>query len=269
MGQVILVTGASAGIGALCAQRLAAQGHKVYAASRRGSAPEGCTPVIMDVDRDDSVNSGIETLLKAERRIDAVVHCAGWGLAGAIEDTAPAEAQAQFETLFFGAHRVCRAVLPSMRKQGGGKIVLISSLVADIPVPYQAFYSAAKAALASYAEALWLECAPFGIRVVNVEPGNFRTEFTGARRRSAAWNADSAHAKSAEASIAWMEHDERRAPPPDAVVERIVAVLGQARPALHHVVVAHTFERVGAWLRCVLPERLYLAVVLKVFRVTP
>ena len=103
--------------------------------------------------------------------------------------------------------------------------------------------------------------------MVNIQPGNFRTEFTDARRRSVAWTSSSAHAKSAAASIAWMENDERRAPPPDAVVSRILSVLDASRPALHHVVVAHAFERVGAWLRRLLPEALYLNVVLRVFRV--
>lgn len=260
----VLVTGASSGIGFLCAERLATLGRRVLAASRRGTAPPGCEGLVMDVDDDASVARAVH----AAGPIDAAVLCAGWGLAGAIEDTPAADAKAQFETNFFGAHRVVLALLPGLRARGSGRIVLVSSLAAAVPLPYQAFYSASKAALSNYAEALRLELAPSGIRVSCIEPGNFRTGFTGSRRRAAGWTATSAHSAGAEASLRWMEQDELRAPPPDAVVERIVAVLEHPRPPLRHIVVAHAFERIGAWLRAALPQRLYEKIALKVFRVS-
>lgn len=259
----ILVTGASSGIGALCAERLAAAGHAVLAASRRGLAPPGCEALVMDVDDDASVTRGVA----AAGALDAVVLCAGWGLAGAIEDTPAAEARAQLETNFFGAHRVVHAVLPGLRARGAGRIVVVSSLAAAVPLPYQALYSASKAALSSYAEALRLELAPCGVRVCCIEPGNFRTGFTGSRRRASGWTASSAHHASASASLEWMERDELRAPPPDAVVRRVLAVLEHPDPPLRHVVVAHALERVGAALRALLPQRLYEKLALKVFRV--
>jgi len=259
----VLVTGASSGIGFLCAERLASAGYRVLAASRRALAPRGCEPVAMDVDDDASV----EHAIAAAGPLDAIVICAGWGLAGAIEDTPVAQARAQFETNFFGAHRVVHAALPGMRARGAGRIVLVSSLAAAVPLPYQAFYSASKAALSNYAEALRLELAPSGVHVVCIEPGNFRTGFTGSRRRAAGWTQDSPHAASCEASLQWMERDELRAPPPAAVVRRLVAVLEQPVPVLRHVVVAHAFERIGAWLRALLPQRLYERVALKVFRI--
>ena len=259
----MLVTGASSGIGLLCAQQLAATGWHVLAASRRASAPPGCTALAMDVDDDAAVVAAVQ----AAGPVDAVVLCAGWGLAGAIEDTPAAEAKAQFETNFFGAHRVVRAVLPALRARRAGHIVLVSSLAAAVPLPYQALYSASKAALSNYAEALRLELAPSGVRVCCIEPGNFRTGFTGSRRRAAGWTAQSAYAAGATASLEWMERDELRAPPPDAVVRRIVAVLDDPDPPLRHVVVAHAFERAGAWLRLLLPARVYEAIARKVFRV--
>ncbi|HUP91269.1 MAG TPA: SDR family NAD(P)-dependent oxidoreductase [Solimonas sp.] len=267
MSRIVLVTGASSGIGRLAAERFAREGAKVYAASRRARAPQGCTGLAMDVDRDEAVSGAIGSVLAAEGRIDAVVHCAGWGLAGAIEDCSPAEAQAQFETNFFGAHRVVRAALPALR-ESKGTIVLVSSLAAGVPLPYQAFYSASKAALTSYAEALRLELHPFGVRVACIAPGNFRTDFTGSRRRAAGWTAASVHASRSEESVKWMEQDEVRAPPPDAVVAAIVRAVADADPKLHQVVVAQVFERIGAALRQLLPQRLYLAIARKVFRVS-
>jgi NAD(P)-dependent dehydrogenase (short-subunit alcohol dehydrogenase family) len=258
-----LVTGASSGIGSLVAAQLAATGWRVLAASRRALAPPGCVGLAMDVDDDASVARALVDV----RQLDAVVLCAGWGLAGAIEDTPAAEARAQFETNFFGAHRVVRAVLPAMRARREGHVVLVSSLAAAVPLPYQAFYSASKAALSSYAEALRLELAPSGVRVSCIEPGNFRTGFTGSRRRAAGWTAASSYAAGAAGSLEWMERDELRAPPPDAVVRRIIAVLDDPDPALRHIVVAHALERVGAWLRALLPARIYELLARKVFRV--
>jgi NAD(P)-dependent dehydrogenase (short-subunit alcohol dehydrogenase family) len=261
--RAVLVTGASSGIGAQVAAHLASAGWRVLAASRRALAPPGCTGLAKDVDDDASVAQA----LAGVGPLDAVVLCAGWGLAGAIEDTPAAEARAQFETNFFGAHRVVRAVLPAMRARRAGHVVLVSSLAAAVPLPYQAFYSASKAALSSYAEALRLELAPSGVRVSCIEPGNFRTGFTGSRRRAAGWTGASPYAAGAEGSLQWMERDELYAPPPDAVVRRIIAVLDEPDPALRHVVVAHAFERVGAWLRVLLPARLYESLARKVFRV--
>lgn len=264
---VILVTGASSGIGWLAAERLAASGRKVFAASRRGTAPPGCTGLVMDVDGDASVDAAVAQVLEGAGHIDAIVLCAGFGIVGAVEDTTATEARAQFETNFIGAHRVVRAALPALRRRQRGRVVLVSSLVAAVPIPYQAFYSASKAALSSYAEALRMELAPAGIRVSCIEPGNFRTGFTGSRKRVGGWTSASPHAASCEASLKWMEHDELRAPAPEAVSARIAAVLDHPDPAFRHVVVAHALERVGVWLRAVLPYRLYEAIALKVFRV--
>src|SRR5688572_13352137 len=186
----VLVTGASSGIGWQVAAHLVASGWRVFAASRRALAPPGCTGLTMDVDDDTSVTRALADV----GPLDAVVLCAGWGLAGAIEDTPAAEARAQLETNFFGAHRVVRAVLPAMRERRCGHVVIVSSLAATVPLPYQAFYSASKAALSSYAEALRLELAPSGVRVCCIEPGNFRTGFTGSRRRAAGWTAGSPYA---------------------------------------------------------------------------
>ena len=267
MSRVVLITGASSGIGLLVAEHLASRGDAVFAASRRGTAPARTRSIVMDVDRDESVASGVAALLAERGRIDAAVLCAGFGIAGAIEDTPAHEARAQFETNFFGAHRVVQAVLPAMRAQGGGRIVLVSSLAAQVPLPYQALYSASKAALSSYAEALRMELAPFGVRVSCIEPGNFRTGFTGSRRRVSGWTSASAHGARSEASLQWMESDEQKAPPPQAVATTVARLLDHEAPPLRVVVVANTFEKVGAWLRALLPYRLYEAIALRVFRV--
>jgi NAD(P)-dependent dehydrogenase (short-subunit alcohol dehydrogenase family) len=262
----VLVTGASSGIGHACAEHLHAAGWRVHAASRREIAPAGCAPVALDVDDDASVAAGIERVLAAAGRIDALVHCAGYGLAGAIEDTTLAEARAQLDTNFFGAVRVTRALLPALRRQGGGRLVYVSSLAAGVPLPYQAYYSASKAALSNWAEALRLELHPFGIGVTAIEPGNVRTGFTASRRWVAARGGSSPYAATSEASIAWMEKDEANGAEPMLVVRAVADALSAGWPPIRRVV-AKPGERLSAAIARRLPQRLYEAVALRVFRV--
>ena len=149
-----LATGASAGIGRACADELHAAGWTVTGASRRGTTSTGWTGLVMDVDDDDSVRAG--------GRIDALVASAGWGLAGAVEQCTIGEAKAQLETNFWGCVRVLQQVLPAMRAQGGGRIVLMSSIGGVIGIPFQAFYSASKFALEGLGEAVRTRWRPRG-----------------------------------------------------------------------------------------------------------
>lgn len=260
MNQVVLVTGASSGLGLACAQALVAAGHRVYAASRRPPELAGCVPLTMDVDREASVTAAIAQLLAAEPRVDALVHCAGFGIAGAIEDTADDEAHAQFETNFFGATRVIRALLPQLRTQGHGLILNVGSLVTQLPVPFQAYYSASKAALECYSEALRFEVAPFGIRVACIEPGNFATGFTAQRRRVRGWVAQSPYAARSESSVTWMEQDEKKGLPPSRFAAQVRRIVERDDRRFRHLAIA-PIEHAGLWLRRVLPfawyERLF------------
>src|SRR5262249_31906606 len=133
-------------------------------------------------DDDGSVDEGVKAVIDKAGRLDGVINNAGWGLMGAIEDTSIEEAKAQLETNFFGVLRVCRAVLPIMRRQGGGTIINISSLAAIVGVPFSGLYSASKFALEGMSESRRLEVRHQGIRVVLVEPGDFRTNFPAMRR---------------------------------------------------------------------------------------
>src|ERR1700728_2694967 len=122
MGGVILITGASAGIGLACADRQHRSGWKVYGASRRGTSPGGWSPMVMDVDDDGSVAAGFEAIAAAGEGLNAVVACAGWGLAGAAENTPISAAKDQMETNFWGEVRVVQHALPVMRRQGRGRV---------------------------------------------------------------------------------------------------------------------------------------------------
>ncbi len=256
--RVAIVTGASAGIGQRVACRLHEQRWVVVGASRRGTGSDGWASLAMDVDDDRSVADGVQEIIGEYGRIDAMVACAGWGLAGAVEQTPIAEAKAQLETNFWGAVRVVQAVLPTMRRQGSGRIVLISSIGGVIGIPFQAFYSASKFAMEGYGEALAYEVAPFGIHVSLVQPGNVRTDFTGSRRHVGAPADDNPYVETAAKAVGIMEHDEANGVPPDKAAIAVEKLLNSARPR-RRVSVGKMGERVGLPAKRLLPHRVFEA----------
>ena len=176
--RVVLVTGASSGIGEAIAVRLAKDGHQVFGTSRKGGGMrEGVEMLDPGRRSDASVQSCVEGLLRKVGRIDALVNNAGYLLSGAIEEATLEEARAQFETNFFGVARMVKVVLPAMRRARSGHIVTISSLAGLVPVPFWGFYNASKFAVEGYMETLRHELKPFGIRVAMVEPGVIHTPF--------------------------------------------------------------------------------------------
>ncbi len=260
-GRVALITGASAGIGLATAERLAALGWTVVGASRRGTGhPPAWTGLVMDVDDDGSVERGVASVVTEHGRIDALVACAGWGLAGAVEQTPVSDAKAQLETNFFGVARAVRAALPPMRRQGGGRVVLVSSLAGVIGIPFQAYYSASKFAMEGYGEALAYEVANFGIHVTLVQPGNIRTEFTKSRRDVevvlAEEDSSDPYAESVEKAVGIMERDEQGGAAPETVAATIEKVLHARRPP-RRVSVGKLDERAGTFAKRLLPYRVF------------
>ncbi|HJX85034.1 MAG TPA: SDR family oxidoreductase, partial [Candidatus Angelobacter sp.] len=209
--QVVLIAGASTGIGRVCAEYLAQKGMTVYGASRslKAGSAAGFTALPMDVTNDNSVRQGVQQIVDQQGRLDVVVNCAGYGIAGAVEETSPQEAMAQFDTNFFGTHRVCRAVLPIMRKQKSGVIINISSLAGLMAVPFQSFYSASKFAMEGMTEALRMEVRPLGIRVVLIEPGDFKTDFPANRTSSADSQKSDVYREALERSVGVMREEEK------------------------------------------------------------
>jgi NAD(P)-dependent dehydrogenase (short-subunit alcohol dehydrogenase family) len=176
---VALVTGASSGIGRATAEALRDAGYRVFGTSRK-AVPErsdGITMLTCDVSQDASVAKLIDEVLSKAGRIDLLVNNAGIGLLGGAEESSISQAQALFDVNLFGVLRVTNAVLPTMRGQGGGRIINLSSVLGLIPAPYSALYASTKHAIEGYSESLDHELRPFGIRVVLVEPAYTRTSF--------------------------------------------------------------------------------------------
>jgi len=264
--QVVLVTGASSGIGRACALRLAAHGHRVFGTTRqpvetvtanmRATLPHNADLQLfgMNVDDPTSVAAGVEAVLSATDRLDAVINCAGFGIGGATEATPDTDAAAIFETNVFGVVRVCRAVLPFLRRQGSGILINVSSIGGRIGLPYQGFYSATKFALEGLTEALRMEVRSFGVRVVLVEPGDFCTGFTDHRRVVSMPGETSPYAASQEHVLSIVERDERGGGSPDAVARLVERILSKRSPKVRYTV-GPAAQRLAAGLKRVLPSK--------------
>ncbi|KAA2243623.1 SDR family NAD(P)-dependent oxidoreductase [Chitinophaga agrisoli] len=182
MKKVVLITGASSGMGKATAQLLAQQGYKVYAAARRTDKmndllPLGITPVQMDVTDDDSMVNGVQHIIAKEGKIGILVNNAGFGAYGAVEDMPLNEARYQLEVNVFGAARLAQLALPYMRSQRWGKIVNISSIGGKFALPLGGWYHASKFALEGLSDSLRNEVKQFGIDVIVIEPGGVQSEW--------------------------------------------------------------------------------------------
>jgi NAD(P)-dependent dehydrogenase (short-subunit alcohol dehydrogenase family) len=257
-GKVVLITGASAGLGLACADELSGAGWTVVGASRRGTSSAGWDGLVMDVDDDQSVQQGVTQVIDQHGRIDALVAAAGWGLAGPVELTELSEAKAQIETNFWGAVRLVQTVLPGMRERGSGRIVLMSSIGGVIGIPFQAFYSASKFAMEGLGESLAYEVAPFGISVTLVEPGNFATDFTASRKMTAGSDPDGAYDAALKKAVTLMERDEINGAAPSGVASAVHKVLSSSKPP-RRVSVGKSGERVGLIAKRLLPFRAFQA----------
>ena len=180
--KIVLITGASSGIGFDTAQTLAQQGHKVYAAARRVERMEplkafGVQVLKMDVTDEMSMIQGVEAVIQAEGRIDVLVNNAGYGYFGAIENVPLEEARRQLEVNVFGLARLTQLVLPHMRKQGSGRIINTSSIAGKMVFYMGGWYNVTKYSVEAFSDALRMEMKPYGIDVVMIEPGAIKTDW--------------------------------------------------------------------------------------------
>ncbi len=222
MTKVVVITGASSGIGSFTAKALCEKGCTVYDLSRRNISQEGIIHIKTDVTDEENVIQSIKQIVENEGRIDVVINCAGYGISGAVEFTDLESAKNQFNVNFFGMVNVNKAVIPYMRKAGGGRIVNISSVAAVTHIPFQTYYSASKAAIESYTCALDNELKPFNISVTAIQPGDICTEFTSARKKS--FEGDNVYGGRIARSVAGMEKDEQKGMSPDFAGQYIAKI---------------------------------------------
>lgn len=263
--KIILITGASSGIGRAAAEALANLGCHVYGTSRNpqagpeqdqmeGKAAPGFFRLIpLNVCDGESVKQAVEHILETEGRIDVLVNNAGYSLVGAIEETSPEEALQAMDTNFLGTFRMCRQVLPVMRRQGEGLIINVGSVMGIISLPFQSMYSASKYSLEALTEALRMEAGQDGVRAVVVEPGDTKTGMTDARQ-VAEQARQSSYGERFTRSIQKMARDEQNGPGPETVARVIVSLVKKKNPPIR-VTVGFTYK-VFVLIRRLLPARL-------------
>ncbi len=262
--KVVLVTGGSSGLGKSICTRLAAQGHTVFGTSRNvDEQPQGYRLITMDLVDDTSVKHAVNEVITGTGRIDVVVNNAGVGIQGATEDLLPEQATALFDANVIGAHRVCRAALPQMRSQGSGLIVNITSLSANFGLPYRGFYSASKAALERYTETLSMEVKPFGIHVVSLQPGEYKTNIGANRIRPTVIGEP--YKKGYERAMELLGGSLHYSHDPDEVAVLVQKIMGTDRPKSVYYA-AHGMQRLAVILKKVLPGRFFQRLLMREYR---
>ncbi len=235
--RVVLITGASSGVGQCTARLLSQRGYAVFGTSRNPASADsiaGAELLTLDVRDDDSVRRCIETVSSRGGCLDVLINNAGYELAGALEELSSEEARAQFETNFFGVVRMVNAVLPLMRRQKRGQIINVSSLTGLSAVPFLGLYSASKFALEGYTEALRHEVKPFNIHVSLTESGFLKTPMMNNRRLGAhrmteydAWR---------QRALTAIRASEEKAPGPELVAATLLAIISSSSPRLRYLI---------------------------------
>jgi NAD(P)-dependent dehydrogenase (short-subunit alcohol dehydrogenase family) len=268
MSKIVLITGASSGIGRATALELLRAGHTVYGAARRVQSMDAISAagghvLPLDVTNDADLERAVQTILDQQGRIDVLVNNAGFGLYGAAEDVPLPQARYQLEVNLFGPARLTQLVLPHMRKQRSGTIVNVSSMGGEIAFPLGAWYHASKHALEAYSDALRQEVKQFGIHVVLIQPGLIRTEFGDVTTQAVqAYSGQGAYRELAQGlatSTQTIYSEHSKASQPSVVATAIRKAVEAARPkprypvgymakpllALNRLLPARVFDRIA------------------------
>ena len=247
MEKVAVVTGASSGIGFETALALARDGYHTYATMRDITKSDKIkelgeknglkiSVLELDVDNDNSVKVAIKKILDEKQRIDVLVNNAGWGLWGCVEDVSVDEFKTQFETNFFSVIRLIQEVGPTMRKQGSGKIINISSVAGRIGFPASPAYISSKFALEGLSESLRLEMAPFGVDVIIIEPGVIKTNFLNPVRLAKKSESGTAYRDITTKVVSGVKMMAEMGTPPKEVADTIVKSINDDKPLPRYIV---------------------------------
>ena len=240
---VVLITGCSTGIGRATALLLAKKGWRVFASARRletvnDLASDHITSLRLDVTDESSMASAVQDVLAQAGRIDALINNAGYAQAGPMEELSMNEVRRQFETNTFGALRMAQLVLPTMRAQGTGRIVNVSTMGGRLVIPFIGSYNASKFALEAMSDALRMETRPFGVRVILGEPGGVRTNFNAAANQNAqqhTTNTNSPYYRFLVPFTRFIGQIEGMSSSPEAVAKIILRALTTRNPRARYV----------------------------------
>jgi NAD(P)-dependent dehydrogenase (short-subunit alcohol dehydrogenase family) len=247
MEKVAIVTGSSSGIGFETSLALAREGYFTYATMRDTTKSDKIKEITqkenlkisileLDVDNEKSVKSAIAQILDQKQRIDVLVNNAGWGLWGCVEDVSVDEFKEQFETNFFSIIRLIQEVAPTMRKQGSGTIVNVSSVVGRIGFPASPAYISSKFALEGLSESLRFEFAPFGVDVIIIEPGVIKTNFMKNMKMAKKSELDTVYKDITTKVVSGVKMMAEMGTPPKEVANTIVKAIKDKNPLPRYIV---------------------------------
>ena len=256
MTKVILITGASSGIGAITAKFLTEKGYKVYGTSRNPKQNDLNFELLkLDVQDTKSIEQAVLHIIEKEGKLDVLINNAGMGITGPIEETPTEEMKKVFDTNFFGAIDVIKAVLPQMRKQRQGMVINITSIAGYMGLPFRGIYSATKGALEIVTEALSMEAKQFNIQVTNVAPGDFATNIASGRFHTPVFK-DSAYAEIYQKNLDLMDSHVDTGKDPILMAEQIYKIINNPKPKIHYKV-GEFMQKFSIVLKRVLPDRMY------------
>jgi len=265
---IVLVTGASSGIGKSIAELFLENGYAVYGTSRKSkyaSHPnsDGIVLLPMDVENISSIDKAVDYIIEREDKIDILINCAGFGIAGSIEAVPIEKCKKQFDVNFFGVVNVIQRILPIFRENKSGHIINIGSVAGYIPIPFQSMYSASKFALESLSETLCMELKKFNIKVSLVEPGDTKTNFTSSRELAGDKNIEVYYNPECDNAIKQMEKDEQNGYSPKRVAKAALKVAKKSNPPVR-VTVGFSYK-LFYLLTKILPTKLKLFVLKRIY----
>jgi NAD(P)-dependent dehydrogenase (short-subunit alcohol dehydrogenase family) len=253
--QVVLITGASSGIGRSTAEYLAGIGHRVFGASRTRPLEISFEWVCMDITQEDSVREAVDLVIERAGKIDVLINNAGLGIVGPLEETTDELIYQVFNTNVMGALRVCRRVIPIFRQQRQGLILNISSIAAEIGLPFRGVYSATKASLEALTESLSMELKEFNIRVCSILPGDVATGIN-QNRLVAKLQKNSVYAQTFMKVHRQINEEVTNADNPMSIAKVVARIIVTPHPRLHYTV-GPLLQKVAVWLRILLPQRFF------------
>ena len=257
MSKVVLVTGASSGIGKSIASFLSEKGYKVYGTSRNPKNAQNFSfsLIALDVTKPETITKAVDKIIANEGKLDVLINNAGKGITGPIEDTPTEEMKANFDTNFFGPIDVMKAVLPQMRKQKNGLIINVTSIAGYMGLPFRGLYSATKGALELVTEATRMEVKQFGINVVNVAPGDFATNIAAGRYHTPVFET-SAYKEKYQENLDLMDAHVDGGMNPIEMAKAVEKIINSKNPKIHYKV-GGFMEKFSIILKRILPDSWY------------
>lgn len=262
MKKVILITGISSGFGKQTARLLAKEGHNVYGTVRTDPAEtEPVRYLKMDLTDPVSIRQTVADVVEKEGRIDILINNAGMHTGGPAETTPVEYIKLQMDTSFMGMVYLTREILPLMRRQGGGKIINVGSIGGLLGLPFQAYYCASKFAVEGFSEALRMEVSKFNIKVVIVNPGDFRTNNSANRRNFLApEELNGAYHEQFEKTLRVIEKQEGKGWEPAVLARKMVKIVNLDNPAQRYLI-GSLSDKLGVALKYILPGKLFRMIV--------